>query len=674
MTMKQNVALSLCVVAFFWPETSALLRRPTETKQLGLTQDSSQPYDQTVRHWKEPGGGYKEGSPLWDEQQKVLAANGGAAPPAEAANKGKGKKTEAQSAGDPNKPMFTEKTMPKVSPTLQCVMSLSIQYFCVYTALAILRTMNEFSSGGFRGPQAICEVACTTVTYAPMLCVLFLGCRMRAIQLTQGETEKYQLPQPWAQNAMYWATYAVLTQVLLVLAIPIVSGSANVQADEEGNVNLGAVKTHWMIAAILSGIRYLAMLALYAGIIVVCFAVYNMEAPVEIWGDNAPPVSPAVACTINLTIQFFVVYLVVAIARTMIDLSGGGHSRTLLKLEAVFTMAKLTVNFAPMLCILFIGARMRALQIDPKNGNPQKWAQNCFYLCTYSVLIQCILVIALPYATGCEAKRGASEGDVTFVGLSPTIGSVVTALRYICMLALYGGFTAVMVSVFIIEHPTDPALTPAISPAMSCVMTLTVQYFTVYPALFIAITYKQFAGQGAGTFAIAILEGAQKTVMFAPMLSMLFIGCRMRALQLTKSQAGSIPPTAGPQHYAQEGMFLSTWSVFVQLIMVMIVPIALGGGKAPEVDEEGNVRPPAGTGKIIGIILSVLRYLCLLSMYGGVVAVMVAVYTMTPEELPPYAPYSGLIPGVEVPKPPTPSTPGTTPKPAAMPSVPSISF
>ena len=66
-----------------------------------------------------------------------------------------------------------------------------------------------------------------------------------------------------------------------------------------------------------------------------------------------------------------------------------------------------------------------------------------------------------------------------------------------------------MCSVFLIEHPKDPVLTPAISPAMACVMNLTVQYFTIYLALFIAITVKQFGG--AGSFLIVILEGRQKT-------------------------------------------------------------------------------------------------------------------------------------------------------------------
>merc|ERR1719169_354377 len=108
----------------------------------------------------------------------------------------------------------------------------------------------------------------------------------------------------------------------------------------------------------------------------------------------------------------------------MSELSGGTQSKAIQKLEGVFTMAKMTVNFAPMLYILFVGARMRALQIDPKNGAPQAWAQNCFYLCTYSVMVQCILIIAMPYVTSCEIKRGVSEGDVVFVGLSPAIGSV----------------------------------------------------------------------------------------------------------------------------------------------------------------------------------------------------------------------------------------------------------
>merc|ERR1719440_2443756 len=122
-------------------------------------------------------------------------------------------------------------------------------------------------------------------------------------------------------------------------------------------------------------------------------------------------------------------------------------------------------------------------------------------------------------------------------------------------------------------------------------MNLTVQYFFIYLMLFLCITIKQFVDADFLTSCIWIFDGARATVMFAPMLSMLFIGCRMRALQLAKADDGTIPPTAGPQRWAQDGMFLSTWSVLIQLIMTILLPICTGAGK-PELDEDGNVKTP----------------------------------------------------------------------------------
>ena len=59
--------------------------------------------------------------------------------------------------------------------------------------------------------------------------------------------------------------------------------------------------------------------------------------------------------------------------------------------------------------------------VDPKHGSPPPWAQNCAYLCTYSVMVQCILVLVMPYVTQCECKCGIPEGDVVVVGLSPAL-------------------------------------------------------------------------------------------------------------------------------------------------------------------------------------------------------------------------------------------------------------
>merc|ERR1719454_1681120 len=370
-----------------------------------------------------------------------------------------------------------------------------------------------------------------------------------------------------------------------------------------------------MIATILSAARYMIMLALYGGFTTVIVAVFMMEGPKEIWGRETPTVSPAVMSTILLTTMFFTVYFLVAVCKTTVELSG--RTPFITKLEGTLVLARYTVNFCPMLAILFIGTRMRALQIDPKHGNPQRWAQMCFYGCTASVCMQTILVIIMPFCTECECKEGLSEGDVVFIMDNQTIAGVITAIRYLALLALYGGFTAVICSIFLITHPTDISLTPPISPAMQCVMNLTLQYFTIYLVLFVCITVKQFTNMEILGYIISIFEAARMTVMFAPMLSMLFIGARMRALQLTKATDGTIPTTAGPQLWAQEGMFLSTWSVLVQLIMTILVPICTGGGK-PELDEDGNTKPPPGAGYWIGLIIDVVKYLSLIAMYGGI--------------------------------------------------------
>merc|ERR1719152_278469 len=106
----------------------------------------------------------------------------------------------------------------------------------------------------------------------------------------------------------------------------------------------------------------------------------------------------------NLSAQYFFVYLGIAVCHTYQDFQG--KTAFLTKLEGVFRMAVNTVNFAPMLCILFIGARMRALQLDPVNGNPQPWAQKCFYLCTYAVLVQLVLILTVPLILKGELAKG----------------------------------------------------------------------------------------------------------------------------------------------------------------------------------------------------------------------------------------------------------------------------
>ena len=122
-----------------------------------------------------------------------------------------------------------------------------------------------------------------------MFSVLFLAARMRAIQLTQDKTEKYMMPQPWAQTAMFCCVYAVLVQVIIVLLIPILTHEAEVSTDEHGNLDLSHVESGGMVTTILSVARYITIIALYVGFTTVIVAVFMMKEPNEIWGNEPPP-------------------------------------------------------------------------------------------------------------------------------------------------------------------------------------------------------------------------------------------------------------------------------------------------------------------------------------------------------------------------------------------------
>jgi hypothetical protein len=229
-----------------------------------------------------------------------------------------------------------------------------------------------------------------------------------------------------------------------------------------------------------------------------------------------------------------------------------------------------------------------------------------------------------------------------------------TGCRYLAVFCLYAGFTVVMYAAFNMVHPTDAALTPPLSPALLCVMNLVAQYFTIYLVLFLANTYRQFFG-GSKTV-VDMMESARKTVMFAPMLSIMFIGVRMRALQLTRAQDGTIPVGAGPTLAAQECMYLATWSVFVQVLLVCVLSLLY----PIEMDEDGNVKAPKEANPIVGHCLNFLRYACMIAMYGGSVYVLYAAATMTPETLPPYAAQSPIVPGMEESIVPAPISPPAT--------------
>merc|ERR1719181_2509665 len=509
---------------------------------------------------------------------------------------------------------------------MKCLISLTIQYMVIYTALGICRSYLDFT-GVRHEDSAIAKAlksASETMFYAPMVCMMFVGFRMRVLQLTKGTGN----PQDWVRFAMQAVTYSILANTLLVLLIPLFT-EKEVELDEDTKELKQDGKNPFAnaaLATIFSVVRYLTFLGLYVGFGCVITGVFLFKPPAGIWDGPIPPISPAVKCTMLLSTTFFILYFLLAVSRSYSQYVGGQLFTS--TFETVMLRAADTLAMAPMLCVLFLAARMRALQMDPIAGNPQKWAQNCFYVASYSLIAQTIMACVVPLLLKGKAKKGKVEGDMEYEiegeGMLP---KVLSAFRFIIMLCVYACTTAVVCSVFTIEHPDGKELTPPLSPTMQCVLNLVFQYFLIYLLLWIFITVEDLSsGQINLHAAKDAIESAKSTVQFAPMLCILFVATRMRALQMTANRGA-------PQGWVQDGMYLASWSVLIQFMMCLLMPVftgkkytpdSLDGATKPE--EADNLSNPWAAGAVTAI-----RYIALLSLMGGTATVITGVILMTPE-------------------------------------------
>merc|ERR1719375_861702 len=216
---------------------------------------------------------------------------------------------------------------------------------------------------------------------------------------------------------------------------------------------------------------------------------------------------------------------------------------------------------------------------------------------------------------------------------------MIEAVRWLVILFFYSGLLGIIVSVYTIEHPMGAAATPAVPTSVLCIVLLATLYFAVYLAIWVLTSIEKFSGRtlrGGGKTSKApgprssspepkppatgplgalvglLLSDVRDSVAFCPMLSVLFLGVRLRAHQLAGS-AGE------PQGWCLTFMNLATCAVFLQALARADKLLA------PPADP---VKETPGT---LAKVCQGIQYACLLMMYAAVVAVIVALFTMTRE-------------------------------------------
>lgn len=534
----------------------------------GGGQDLSLPVPD-VRHFKAAGGGYTQDSPLFSKQEEMRDIGGLPVAPRAV------------------KPHVT----PEVSVTMRCITNLVILYFVVYTIHYVVLTVKHWSLVNF-GEHEENHLAgyVDTLFFAPMLCILFLAAHMRAVHLTRGQIERHGLPPWWVEWAMMLCTYSLLAQTVLAVLYSVITGQPWKDATERTKRGPGE--------SALAVCRYVVMAGIYGGFTSVCVGVCIMEAP-HSGGSEGPPMSPAVNCTVLLSVLYFAVHLVLALARALTASTRRFDSAQELQREV-----ETTVAFAPMLCVLFVSARVRALQLDPEHGRNQNWVSYFMYACTLTVLLQTLIA-----AVG--IMLGLQVSDLSRTSFKVRL---VRGARDVAFWVLYICVCVVVLSVLLLGRDQRDRPVPSVPASIKCTMFLTALYFFVYLAqMVVRAVHSGMAREEVEPsngflqrLAAFLRYEAKDAVDIAPMLSVLFVTAFIRAAQITGGKGA-------PPGWAQNFMYVATWSVLFQILT-----------RADALFE----NPPKTTRRACVM----LQCLWLLLMCSCVIGVVIALFTMGPED------------------------------------------
>jgi hypothetical protein len=267
------------------------------------------------------------------------------------------------------------------------------------------------------------------------------------------------------------------------------------------------------------------------------------------------PIRIGTVCTICLAVVYWLVYLGLHVFRNRTAALRASEAGTPLATTSfgleVMKLAATAMNFAPMLCILFLGAQVVADWGGTGLPAAVSW---WIAVSTVSVLLQAGLVIAAPLLAKADLQVVGPRGEIDFVTYNHRIFVLTSLLRWVAMIALYLGVA--VVCNFLLFTSSEPEMSKAI-------FRLAALYFAAFLALWLAITAKEFS-EGGFARLIRILSIAKDTVMICPMLAALFMEAFIRARWI-KTSSGSV---GKPQNYVQDYMVIAVFALTAQLLFV----------------------------------------------------------------------------------------------------------
>lgn len=478
------------------------------------------------------------------------------------------------------------RAMPEVPTHLACISYLAVLYFSAYLAIFIARSGERCVERCLAGhrveeqpakPEGEGRLAKATeaLVFVPALCTLFLATRVWTLATARHDGDVVQVIQTTLGAVMYAIVACVLVEYL-VKALT-----------HEGSRGCGAVAIAVAQAGVLAG------------------AVFIL---VAIFTSPVRPSDATLGCATLLSC-FFGVHVLLSIADAMAGCLGEQDDAQKLEWHAKAQDVRATLALFPMLCVLLVSLRMRALEL----GADLVGATH-----TISVLVAASLLKVAAVGLRSSACGGACTG-VVLVGLESLM-----------MVAVYGAASLLVLLLLLLEE--DPAAAYAVDlqpsflqtilhaepvpTSMKCVTMLSVLFFLVYLSILLShmLQYVHEKLVGRAQYTTRKVEqtrrSAEDAVLFVPMLAVLMIALRLRARTYYE---------ADPPEWAQIAMYACVASLTLQ---VLLAPLVVA---AHDVFKDENEA--ADWSKYAALGFLVLHYLAgKVTFFCGVATLVVAVW------------------------------------------------
>jgi len=490
------------------------------------------------------------------------------------------------------------------SITMYCVMVLTAQSLLVYMALSFARNWDELM--GYTEASTMTEaltVASRSGVYAGMIAVFFVGVRLYTLAATRGLGEPYW----WVKICMISVTIGMVLQSLLAVA----SGLAMAQNGEHRFTELAGdpgdahLIHHGIDFDTLSAKILVWWLTLFSMCLIYC-GIAGIMIGLAIFSAGAPLVSVPVGCTFLLSTIYFIAFLISWLA----GVSPGANSGTFRLRSASLSMT-MSLHKAPMMSILFLMSRLRALQLDPPHGNSLFVDKCCFLAMTVLLYIEG-LVAAYIGGTGIE-KVGYYRQRI-FVSPAKSVNFA----RHILSGVGYSLWVPIIYNM-IIRRNAKGDLAPLSTTAVS-VLLFVCLYLAVHGGTRFMKVWRDVARTRSKMMENTLVAVSQ-SITITPVFCALFVACRMRALQITVGQGN-------PQGWAQDCMMLCVCAVYIQTGCCCVLPLL--SHQAAHLDSDGapihDARP-----LWIAFVITLVKYVSLLSLIIGICLIFVAICTITPK-------------------------------------------